>query len=143
MLAAHLLDTIPNIMREWRRELHYGLPEGININQFRVLFFVGLGHNSSAYLARQFGVSPAAMSKMVDCLVQSKLLARKTAQTDRRQVVLSLTKNGQNVVKRVRRQVETRLESYLLELNQQEQKQVELALNLLQKVFSSNPESAL
>lgn len=143
MLASHLLDTIPNIMREWRRELHYGLPESLSINQFRVLFFIGLGHNSSSYLARQMGVSPAAMSKTVEGLVRSKLITRKTAEVDRRQVVLSLTKQGQSAVKRVRGQVEKRLEECLAELSAQEQKQVETALKLLQKVFSPNPESSL
>ncbi len=143
MLASHLLDTIPSVMREWRKELHSGLPEGLTINQFRVLFFVGVGHGSSGYLARHLGVTPAAMSKMVDVLVQAKLLSRDPSSQDRRQVVLKLTRSGQAIVKRIRLEVEKRMQSYLNELSQREQKQVSEALALLQKVFSPTHENGV
>jgi DNA-binding MarR family transcriptional regulator len=80
---------------------------------------------------------------MVECLVRAKLITRKTAEADRRQVVLTLTKNGQSVVKKMRGQVEKRLDAHLDGLSVQEQKQVEVALDILQKVFSSNRESAV
>lgn len=143
MLASHLLDTIPSVMREWRKELHSGLPEGLTINQFRVLFFVGVGHDSSSYLARHLGVTPAAMSKMVDVLVQAKLLSRDPSETDRRQVVLKLTRSGQSIVKRIRAEVEKRMQAHLNDLSQREQKQVSDALALLQKVFSLTRENGL
>lgn len=136
MLATHLLDTIPSVMREWRKELHSGL----SINQFRVLFFVQMGHVSSAYLARHLGVTPAAMSKMVEGLVQVELLRRDSLAGDRRQVKLCLTRQGQSVVKRVRQQVEARMQAHLDELPTKEQKQIEEALLLLKKVFSSTGE---
>lgn len=140
MLASHLLDTIPSVMREWRKELHSGLPEGLSINQFRVLFFVQMGHASSAYLARHLGVTPAAMSKMVEGLVQAELLRRDALAGDRRQFKLCLTRQGLSVVKRVRQQVETRMQEHLDELPMREQKQIEEALMLLKKVFSSTGE---
>jgi DNA-binding MarR family transcriptional regulator len=130
-------------MREWRKELHSGLPDGLSINQFRVLFFVGVGHGSSSYLARQLGVTPAAMSKMVDVLVQAKLLSRDPSETDRRQVVLKLTRSGQSIVKRIRAEVEKRMQTHLNDLSQREQKQVSDALALLQKVFSLTRENGL
>lgn len=143
MLATHLLDTVPSVMREWRKELHSGLPEGLNINQFRVLFFVGLGHDSPSYLARQLGVSAAAMSKMVDVLVNAKLLSRELSTTDRRHQVLKTTREGKAVVKRVRAQVEKRMQSHLDALSSRDQAQISQALGLLQKVFSPTPESSL
>lgn len=143
MLASHLLDTIPSVMREWRKELHSGLPDGLSINQFRVLFFVSVGHGSSSYLARHLGVTPAAMSKMVDALVQAKLLSRDPSSTDRRQVVLKLTRSGQAIVKRIRQEVEKRMQTHLNDLSPREQKQVSDALALLQKVFSLTRETGL
>jgi len=130
-------------MREWRKELHSGLPEGLSINQFRVLFFVSVGHGSSGYLARHLGVTPAAMSKMVDVLVQAKLLSRDPSATDRRQVVLKLTRSGQAIVKRIRLEVEKRMQTHLNDLSSREQKQVSDALALLQKVFSLTRETGL
>lgn len=138
MLATHLLDTIPSVMREWRRELHSGLPDGLSINQFRVLFFVNVGHESSCFLARHLGVTAAAMSKMVEVLVKRELLNREVNPNDRRHVRLTLTRAGQTVVRRVRTQVEKNMQVHLDDLNNKEQKQVLEALLLLQKVFSSN-----
>ena len=143
MLATHLLDTIPSVMHEWRKVLHSGLPECLSINQFRVLFFIGVGHGSSSYLARQMGVTPAAMSKMVEGLVQVKLINRNPSETDRRHTILTLTKRGQTVVRQVRAQVEKRMQAQLDELATNEQKQVAQALALLQKVFSPTREQVI
>jgi DNA-binding MarR family transcriptional regulator len=140
MLGHHLLDTIPSVMREWRKELHTGLPEHLSINQFRVLFFVSLGHGSSGYLARHMGVSPAAMSKMVDGLVKEKLVERTPSSQDRRQRVLKLSRRGEKIVHKIRSQVASRMQARLDALKTSEQKKVAEALSLLQKVFSLSSE---
>jgi DNA-binding MarR family transcriptional regulator len=137
MLASHLLDTIPSIMREWRRELHEGLPAGLSINQFRVLFFVSQGQEQAQYLARHLGVTPAAMSKMIEALVQKKLLRREPFAHDRRQIQLQLTASGKKMVHSVRGQVELRMQRFLDELPVSQQDQVQRALLLLQKAFAS------
>jgi DNA-binding MarR family transcriptional regulator len=138
MLASHLLDTLPSVMREWHRELHSGLPEGMSINMFRVLFFVDLGQNSPSFLARHLGVSPAAMSKMIEGLVDLELLSRRTEAHDRRQISLNLTKTGKNLIRKVRSQVERSLQARLDQLTPTQQHSIEQALLLLQSTFQTS-----
>ncbi len=138
MLASHLIDTIPSVMREWRKELHSGLPAGVSINQFRVLFFVDMGHRSSSYLAKHQGVSAAAMSKMIDSLVKKKWLKREANVDDRRQNTLLITKQGEAVLKRVRIQVEKRMQTHLDELSSSDQEKIAEAMSLLKNAFAGD-----
>jgi DNA-binding MarR family transcriptional regulator len=140
MLAAYLLDTLPKIMRQWHRVLHSGLPDGLTINQFRVLFFINSGHQSSAFLANHLGVTAAAMSKMVLSLENKNYLTKKESPQDRRQFCLNLTKKGKSLVTKVRSQVEVGMQNDLNKLNSAQQKQIQSSLILLHKVLSSDCE---
>ena len=134
MLATQLLDTLPEIMRQWRLEIA-DLPDDLTPAQFRVLFFIKEGHNQCSLLAKHTGNTPASMSRMIDNLVKNGFLQRETSDVDRRQVTLSLTPEGEVVSKRVRRGMESRLQSYLENLSSSEKLEVEHGLGLLQKAF--------
>jgi len=136
MLSTHLLDTIPAVINEWRKVMNSGLPQGLNVNQYRVLYYVHSGQSSQSHLAKYLGVTPAALSKMVDILVEKKLLSRKTADSDRRHTQLTITVSGKKIVTNLRLQVEKRMQKHLDVLTESQQKEVEKALILLQSVFS-------
>ncbi len=136
MLATHLLDTLPSVMNEWRKVMSEGLPDGLSVNQYRVLYFVHAGQCSQAFLAKYLGVTPAAMSKMVDALVDKKMLDRKANTQDRRHTHLVITPAGKRIVHQMRLQVEKRMQIHLDALSQNQQKEIERALLLLQSVFS-------
>jgi DNA-binding MarR family transcriptional regulator len=136
MLAAHLLDTIPAIMNEWRKVMNDGLPQGLTVNQYRVLYFVSTGFESQCLMAKHLGVTAAAMSKMVDGLVEKKMITRKGHLEDRRHIILSISASGKKIVKQMRLQVEKRMQAHLDVLATSQQKEIEKALITLQSVFS-------
>lgn len=58
---------------------------------------------TSTQLAHSLKVSKPAVTQMVDTLVRKKLVVRKTAKADRREVNLSLTVRGREVYNKIRR----------------------------------------
>ena len=59
---------------------------------------------TSSQVARYLGVSKPAVSQIIDAMVRSKLVTRKTSKNDRREVNLGLTDKGKNINKDVRQQ---------------------------------------
>src|SRR6266581_4459442 len=72
-------------------------------------------------LAEHEKVQPPSMTRVIAALVDWQLVARAPHPTDRRQVVLTVTPDGRNMVQRVRRRKEAWLARRLAELSPQEQ----------------------
>ena len=60
------------------------------------------GGQTSTQVARYLSVSKPAVTQIVDALVRSKLVVRKTAKEDRREVILTLTKKGRDLFQSIR-----------------------------------------
>jgi DNA-binding MarR family transcriptional regulator len=58
---------------------------------------------TSTQIARFLGVSKPAVSQIVDSMVRSRLVMRRPATADRREVYLRLTKKGRDMFQAVRR----------------------------------------
>ncbi len=77
------------------------LPEKVTLSQFRALLFVGgAGSMRSADLADRLAVSPSTATRVCDRLVRAGYLRRQPAAADRREVRLSLTSAGAQLVER-------------------------------------------
>ncbi len=72
---------------------------------------------TSSQVARYLGVSKPAVSQIIDAMVRSKLVTRKTSKDDRREVYLSLTEKGRNINKVVRHQQRQYIRSAMRNLN--------------------------
>lgn len=72
---------------------------------------------TSSQVARYLGVSKPAVSQIIDSMVRSKLVTRKTSKTDRREVNLTLTARGMNLNKVVRAQQRTFIRNALRGVN--------------------------
>ena len=59
---------------------------------------------TSSQIARFLGVSKPAVSQIVDSMVRARLVARKTAKADRREVNLRLTDKGKSLFKTIRKE---------------------------------------
>ena len=59
---------------------------------------------TSTQIARFLGVSKPAVSQIVDSMVRAKLVTRKPATADRREVHLRLTKKGKDMFQAIRRE---------------------------------------
>lgn len=72
---------------------------------------------TSSQVARYLGVSKPAVSQIIDAMVRSKLVTRKTSKNDRREVNLSLTDKGKNINKRVRQQQRQYIRTAMRDIN--------------------------
>jgi DNA-binding MarR family transcriptional regulator len=67
--------------------------------EIRALFQLGKDPETTAgCLARQADVSPATMTAMLDHLEKDGMVARRRSETDRRQVIVSLTDRGRELL---------------------------------------------
>ena len=126
--AALFLEAIPSLMCQLRNELTES-DAGLTIAQFRCLKMVQRSADVSlGDLADANGVSPPAMSKLVDGLVEAKLLERQSAEGDRRRLKLSLTPGGRRKLDLVGDRLKTQLAGLLAALPASELATLERAL---------------
>ncbi|MBS1959131.1 MAG: MarR family transcriptional regulator [Bdellovibrionales bacterium] len=94
-LSKKFIDIIPRAMQSIREELRNSARADFSVPQFRVLAY--LGRNTVATngdLAQHVGVTAPTMSRLVNSLVERKLVIRTTDKTDRREIKLSLSSKG-------------------------------------------------
>ncbi len=84
-------------------------------------------------LARQRGISPPTATGLVDRLVRTGYVKRSTIPEDRRVVIVSLTKKGENIVQSFLVTVKNRWKNILTELTPEEQEEY---LNILKKIVA-------
>lgn len=111
--SALVLEAIPLLMCHVRDELAES-GSGLSIAQFRCLKMVQRNADVSlGDLADAHGVSPPAMSKLVEGLVEAGLLERRSADGDRRRIALTVSPAGRRkidlVVERLRASLAERL----------------------------------
>jgi DNA-binding MarR family transcriptional regulator len=61
------------------------------------------GQQTSTQVARFLGVSKPAVSQIVDSMVRAKLVSRRGAKEDRREVILELTKGGKDLFRAIQK----------------------------------------
>src|SRR5947209_2315933 len=100
--AREMLDAVPLVMAVIRGKMRQHR-SGLTIPQFRTLYFVSTaaGHSLSD-VADFIGLSLPAMSRLVDGLVEKRLILRRTCDNDRRHVRLSITPRGQTTLDEAR-----------------------------------------
>ncbi|HEY7405833.1 MAG TPA: MarR family transcriptional regulator [Candidatus Angelobacter sp.] len=87
-------------------------------------------------LARAEQVRPPTMSRIVDALEREGLARRRTNQQDRRAVVIEATQKGAQILKQGRQRRVKYLAGYLRRLSAAEQKQIENAVQAIQKALA-------
>ena len=135
-IADALRPALLRISRELRREAR---AEGVSPEQVSLLVSIkyspGIGVNE---LAAKERVSPPALTKHVDRLQRDGLVTRTPNDEDKRRVGLSLTDEGQRVLRRVRSRRTAWLASRLRDLDESERAAIEAAVEPLMRLL---PES--
>jgi len=72
----------------------------VTVNQYRALTLVAAGAPPMREFAVRLAMQPPNVSTLIDGLVGRGLISRRRDRTDRRRVVLSLTKRGQTLLDR-------------------------------------------
>jgi DNA-binding MarR family transcriptional regulator len=88
-------------------------------------------------LAEHEKVQPPSMTRVIAALAQSQLVMRAPHPSDRRQVVLTVTAAGRDLVNKVRRRREAWLARKLAELSPQERAALRAAAPVLEKLSQS------
>ena len=81
------------------------MSDSFSPSKVRILRLLGLrASQTSSQIARFLGVSKPAVTQLIDSMVQRKLVTRRTAKHDRREVDLRLTEKGKTAYQAVRRE---------------------------------------
>lgn len=134
--ASELLDTVPLIMRIIRQHMRRHRA-GLTVPQFRTLCYATtyVGCSLSA-VADFIGLSLPAMSRLVDGLVDKRLMKRRTSEDDRRHVQLSVTAAGKATIEQARQLAQDRLAKVVSRLSAEQQQTLASTMQVLQEVFT-------
>jgi DNA-binding MarR family transcriptional regulator len=88
-------------------------------------------------LAEHEKVQPPSMTRVIAVLEERGLVRREPHATDRRQVILTVTADGRDLVQRVRRRREAWLAQRLQELSYDEHQILRAAVPILEKISQS------
>jgi DNA-binding MarR family transcriptional regulator len=128
-VANRLRPVLLQLVRELRREVH---PLGVTGGQVSLLVQIkrrpGIGVRELASVER---VSPAAISGAVDRLQRAGLISRRTDAADRRRQGLTLSTDGERVLRAVKRRRTAWLAARLEQLSPEELAAIDAAIGPL------------
>ena len=134
--ATLLMDVVPPVMGRIRREMCSHRAPGISVPQLRTLIFLYRNEGASlSAVAEHIGLGLPSISKIVDALVERKLVIRKPHPDDRRRVSLSLNAHGIDVLQQTRSKAEADLAETLGLLTPAQQDSIIEALTALGAIF--------
>jgi DNA-binding MarR family transcriptional regulator len=137
IIARQILDVMPPIMHMIRVEMRSQRTPDLTVPQFRGLLFINRNPGTSLLaLAEHLGLTSPTVCKMVDGLVENRLVSRVASQADRRKVILTLTVSGKALLEMARDGTLNSLERVLSPLTSDEREIVSQALQLLQPLFT-------
>lgn len=135
--AAVLMEAMPAIMQFVRTEMRNQRSDSLSVPQFRVLAFLSRSPDASlSEVADYIGITRASASTLVDRLVQKGLINRQEDPQERRQIMLTLTPQGQTDLTTMRTQTRQSIAQLLEQLTAAELDQVTTGLALLERVFT-------
>jgi MarR family transcriptional regulator for hemolysin len=135
--AALLMNVVPPVMDHIRRGMRSHRASGISVPQLRTLIFLYRDEGASlSTVAEHIGLGVPSISKIVDALVERKLVIRKSHPDDRRRVVLRLSAHGIDVLGQTRSKAEADLAEALKSLTPVQQDGIVEALAVLGAIFA-------
>jgi DNA-binding MarR family transcriptional regulator len=141
--ARQLLETTPQIMRSIRAEMRNHRGHDLSVPQFRTLTFINRNPEVSlSHLAAHLGLTLPSTSKLVDGLVNHKIVTRRESREDRRRLTLALTKNGADILRVARAATQNHLKDVLHELSADELSTIHRAMDLLHPLFTKGMKEA-
>lgn len=138
--AQGVLETVPAVMRYIRAQMRSHRGAGLSVPQLRALLFVNRNQGAAlGSLAEHLGLTPPSTSKLVEELVNRRLLARRSSRTDRRKVSLGLSQAGKRLLEAVLEETHGKLSAALAGLSPEDLQTVSLAMRALRNCFAASP----
>jgi DNA-binding MarR family transcriptional regulator len=142
--AAELLDVVPQVMRILRAQMRRHRTADLSVPEFRTLGFLNRHAGASlSDVADHIGLTLPSMSKLVDKLVERKLVTREFDTADRRRVTLALTGRGRAILQAARATTQAYLAEALSTLSPAERATVVQAMRVLRPLFISDREKEM
>ncbi len=136
-----LMYVVPLVMRTIRGLMRRHHTADLSLPQFRALSFINRrGSASLTDVAEHLGLALPSTSKLIDGLVERKLVTREFDRTDRRRVILELSPRGHSLLQVAIRATQTHLSEMLARLSSNEMATVTQAMQLLRLLFASERE---
>lgn len=130
-LTSTLRVSVMRLSRRMRNERE--ATDDLTANQLAVLFTLARsGMLTIGELAAEEKVQPPSMTRTVNCLVEKGLVQRESYESDKRVVVISLTKTGGAVIDESRRRKEVWLHRRLCELTSAQRQTLREAAPILE-----------
>jgi len=137
--AASVMENVPLLMRLLRTKFREKRVGDLSMAQFRTLAFVDANHGASlSDAACHIGLGLPSMSKLVDALVNGKLLTRNMHETDRRRICLALTDEGKRELDDAYQHTQSFFAEKFAELTDDERAQIVDTLNKMKDLFTLN-----
>ncbi len=134
--AALVIDNVPQLMRLLRTKLRERRSGRLSMAQFRTLAFVDANRGASlSEAADHIGLSLPAMSRLVESLVNQKMLSRTAHGADRRRICLGLTPAGKRDLEEAYRHAESYFAGKFAELNGEERTRLADSIGTLTRLF--------
>jgi DNA-binding MarR family transcriptional regulator len=136
-LATALRISVSRLARRLRVERTDPGPDGPMLSDTQLAALAALerhGEMTPGELAEHEKVQPPSMTRVIAALAGWGLVTRAPHATDRRQVVLTVTTSGRDLVLRTRRRREAWLAKRLAELSPQERAALRAAAPILEKL---------
>ncbi|MBC99214.1 MAG: hypothetical protein CME63_15840 [Halobacteriovoraceae bacterium] len=132
-LSHQLLVTIPSTMSFLSMAIKDSARGDLGVTQFRILSNIVNGTDRVKDIAEANGVSQPAISKMVELMVKMDLISRERDGGDRRSSVLRLTFKGKEIYNSIEQGAVDRVLTKLKQLEDSEVREIEQALEKLEK----------
>ena len=111
--------------------------KSVTPSQFHVLRRICKGAHSVSHLADCLNLNRSNVSRTVDELARSGLIERTRDKQDRRNIYLSLTDSGKEIIDELHEKIGNEMRNRFLKLSKNEIEQLRLGLHALQKIFQT------
>ncbi|MGQ9475132.1 MAG: MarR family winged helix-turn-helix transcriptional regulator [Actinomycetota bacterium] len=127
-LEEHILNASRIMINILAESLLRDGEEHITVPQFRVLDMIWNHIDKPAQIARMLGITPSAVTSLLERLEERGLLQRTPGPVDRRRVKLVLTPMGERLVRKVNARRKKYLEAVLERMNSEARRGLERSL---------------
>ena len=135
-VAERLVGVLGRVRRFLRAEFEGPRAgDSLTVEQAKVLNLLREGPLTMGKIAQMEGVTPAAVTGMVDRLVSRGLVERYTIPTNRRIIMVGLTSEGRRVQAHVSQQATDRAMRLFQDLSEEDQAALKSAVDVLERVL--------
>jgi DNA-binding MarR family transcriptional regulator len=135
--AYEVLEVVPLVMRTVRTQMRSSRSFNLSVPQFRTLGFVHRHPGTSlSDVAEHVGLTLPSMCKLIDGLVERKLIARRSHPSDRRRITLDLTSKGGALLQLARESTQESLAERLSVLHEDDRVAIVHAMQILHQLFA-------